>query len=171
MSVWPHLETHQENSWKHVEREDTTGHAQMFSTGRWAPCYRYLHLVFLSFVHPLHFYWFTQFFCLFVIECEVKHMLAQSTPPPTPQSLFPTHMHTHIEGEHQQLVFSLCFSKRAALILPDKGWESQENISTHTHPCRNVQHHYESHTAHSYTSVLVAFYLNRLCHRFQCSLV
>lgn len=47
--------------------------------------------------------------------------------------------HTHTEGEHQQLVFSLCFSKRAALILLDKGWESQENISTHTHTYTRVR--------------------------------
>lgn len=92
-------------------------------------------------------------------------------PPPHGFSLPHTHTHTYIEGEHQQLVFSLCFSRRAALILPDKGWESQENISTHKHACRNVPRHYHSRTAHSYTSVLVAFYHNRLCHRFQCSLV
>ena len=46
---------------------------------------------------------------------------------------FYTLTHTQSEGEHQQLVFSLCFFTRAALILLDKGWESQENIIAHTH--------------------------------------
>lgn len=73
----------------------------------------------------------------FVTERKVKHMLAQSIhPPPHGFSL----THTHIEGEHQQLVFSLCFSRRAALILPDKGWESQENISTHTNTRAEMCH-------------------------------
>lgn len=84
----------------------------------------------------------------FVTEREVKHMLAQSTPP---HGFSLTHTHTYIEGEHQQLVFSLCFSRRAALILPDKGWESQENISTHTNTRAEMCHATITHARHTAT--------------------
>lgn len=86
----------------------------------------------------------------FVTEREVKHMLAQSIPPPS-RFLPHTHTHTYIEGEHQQLVFSLCFSRRAALILPDKGWESQENISTHTNTRAEMCHATITHARHTAT--------------------
>lgn len=87
----------------------------------------------------------------FVTEREVKHMLAQSIPPPLTVSPSHTHTHTYIEGEHQQLVFSLCFSRRAALILPDKGWESQENISTHTNTRAEMCHATITHAQHTAT--------------------
>lgn len=56
-----------------------------------------------------------------------------------PIILFPqlSSTYTYLEEQHQHLVFSPCFSNRTALILLDKGWESQENISVcahvHTH--------------------------------------
>lgn len=68
-----------------------------------------------------------------------------------PPSRFLPHTHTYIEGEHQQLVFSLCFSRRAALILPDKGWESQENISTHTNTRAEMCHATITHARHTAT--------------------
>lgn len=100
------------------------------------------------------------------------------------KNLLQAHIHTFIEGEHQQLEFVFSFSKKTALILPDKGWESQENISAHTHTQarQNMPRHYpftdghwQGNTRHSCpthtdTSELVAFYLNCLCHRFQSSL-
>lgn len=57
--------------------------------------------------------------------------------------LFPhlSSTYAYSEEQHQHLVFSPCFSERAALILLDKGWESQENISAcaHVHICRHAE--------------------------------
>ena len=123
----------------------------MLSTGRWAQCYRYLHPSFPLFsVLPLitsfllHVYWSIHYAGNDHLLQSMKKSTCLQNPPQT-HSLSVTHTHTRThthfytlthtqsEGEHQQLVFSLCFFTRAALILLDKGWESQENIIAHTH--------------------------------------
>ena len=175
----------------------------MLSTGRWAQCYRYLHPSFPLFsVLPLitsfllHVYWSIHYAGNDHLLQSMKKSTCLQNPPQT-HSLSVTHTHTRThthfytlthtqsEGEHQQLVFSLCFFTRAALILLDKGWESQENIIAHTHThtvkCATPLSIYTQTCAgkytsvmdntHSNTSLLVAFYLNCLCHCFHCSLV
>lgn len=126
------LATDQKYSWEHVERQGCTEHAQMLSTGRWAQCYRYLHLFLCCLLS----------FSLTSFIMQIEHFAGNPPLPPTSKTntiLFPhlSSTYTYSEEQHQHLVFSPCFSNRTALILLDKGWESQENISVcahvHTH--------------------------------------
>lgn len=78
-------------------------------------------------------------FCVFSVTSFmmlIQHLAGNFPPPPkTSIILFPhvSSTYTYSEEQHQHLVFSPCFSERTALILLDKGWESQENISACAH--------------------------------------
>lgn len=110
---------------------------------------------------------FTKISNMLAIFFKKKHMLV-------PLSL--NQVNTHWRGASAACIPALCFSRKAALILLDKGWESQENISVHTNSythneiCHSTihlwtcmqQNTHPPQTAHSHTSVLVDYYLNCL---------
>lgn len=81
--------------------------------------------------------------------CQFNIWLVIFFPPKTNVILFPhlSSTYTYSEEQHQHLVFSPCFSERTALILLDKGWESQENISA----CALV--HIRRHTEISHATI------------------
>lgn len=97
---------------------------------------------------------------VFSVTSLILHLSGNFYPPKTNIILF-SHPLTYSEEQHQHLVFSPCFSERTALILLDKGWESQENISAcaHMHICKHTEMScaticLDGHRAAKYTSFI-----------------